>query len=173
MKKLTFLPVILIALALFSCKKDDEQKDGYLNATVNGEEYKSIKVDLFQPPHSNGGIVSFSSTGKTGKEESKSISFAINNYKGAGTYYFKPDEYGKKNIATYIYYKYGTQFDKNYTTRGDEDDDGYIIITKVKEGAKQNSVFVGTQIEGTIKFTAYMFNGESVTVTGSFSNFSK
>lgn len=160
MKKHLILFMAALSLMAISCKKD-EQADGYMNATVNAQSYKSIRINAHFPASSNGGVLSISSSA----EGSRNMSLAINNYEGVGTYDFKPDELGKKNVATYTTYTQGDFADKIYTTHPEDNEDGYITISKQE----------GNAVEGRFKFKAlYSPNPdkkEYVTVEGSFSTF--
>jgi len=159
-KYLILLFIATLVIMAVSCKKD-EQAEGYMNATVDGKEYKSIRINAHFPASSNKGILSISSSA----DGSRNISLAINSYKGAGTYDFKPDEFGRKNVATYTTYTQGDLADKIYTTQPEDNDDGYITISKQE----------GSAVEGTFKFKAlyspHPDKKEYVTVVGSFSTF--
>ncbi|SRR5690606_22228533 len=162
MKKHLIIFMALLGVTAVSCKKD-KQKDGYMNATVNGQSYKSTRVNAHFPASSNKGILTLSSSADGGR----TITLAINNYKGVGTYKFKSDNIvgQKEAVCTYSYMRESDKFSVIYTTE-DADDKGYITITREE----------GNTVEGTFQFRAlhspHPDHKEYVEVTnGSFSMF--
>lgn len=158
MRKYTIIFIALFGTITVSCKKND-QNNSYMNATVNGQIYESIKINAHFPASSNKGILSIQSSASEGR----TISLIINGYKGAGTYNFKSDNItGKRALCTYSYMDEKDKSSIIYTTE-DADNNGSITITKEE----------GNTVEGTFNFTAlYSPNPskkEYITInTGSF-----
>lgn len=158
MKKYTIIFIALFGIITVSCKKND-QNNSYMNATVNGQIYESIKINAHFPASSNKGILSIQSSASGGR----TISLIINGYKGAGTYNFKSDNItGKRALCTYSYMDEQDKSSIIFTTE-DADNNGSITITKEE----------GNAVEGTFNFTAlYSPNPskkEYITIsTGSF-----
>lgn len=129
----------LLGIMIFSCKKDD-QNGNYLNATVDGQPYKSIRVNAHFPPSSNKGILNISSSAEGGR----TMSVIINGYKGVGTYNFKSgDIIGQRALCTYSYMRDTDKASIIYTTE-DAENNGSVTITKEE----------GNTVEGTFHFKA-------------------
>ena len=139
MKKHIIIFMLLLGVTAVSCKKG-KQEEGYMNATVNGQTYKSIRVNAHFPASSNKGILSLSSSADGGR----TMSLVINGYKGVGRYNFKSDHItGKRALCTYSYMDEKDKSSIIYTTE-DADNNGSITITKEE----------GSTVEGTFNFTA-------------------
>lgn len=153
--------IAALVVLTISCKKD-KQDGNYMNATVNGESYKSIRINAHFPASSNKGILSIRSSA----DGERTMSLIINNYKGVGTYNFKSgDIVGKRALCTYSHVSEDRTSSIIYTTE-DLDNNGSITITKEE----------GNGVEGTFNFNAlyspHPDKKEYVSVTeGSFSTF--
>lgn len=143
--------ILLMSLAVLSCKKDDDGGDdpqvgdGTMTAKIDGANYTAT-LGITARVTGSGANQAFAVSG--GTSDSENLQVIINGFDGEGTY-----EISLLNIGTY-----------SYLPDPSNPDPSTVVIYTASSGELKVSSYDGNTAQGTFKFSAANLNNPSDTV---------